>query len=137
MAVDAILNKVNSVDANDLLRQQALNLDLKINGTSNVESWDAGVIQQDGNLFQEALNGAAEKVSPADGIVNSIQGVRDQFLKIQHNLEALAQKGQDFSSADLFQMQYDVMQLSYINEISSKTADKTSQGAQTLFRNQG
>lgn len=123
-----------------LLAQQADSIStLRANeaAASNVEFWDSGVIQQDGQVFQDALNGATEKVTPTDGIVNSIQSVRDQFLKIQHNLESLAQKGQDFSSADLFQMQYDVMQLSYINEISSKTADKTSQGAQTLFRNQG
>jgi hypothetical protein len=78
-----------------------------------------------------------ERVTPTDGVLNSVQSVRDQYMKIQNRIEALAKSGKDFSSTDLMRMQYDVMQLTYINELSSKTADKTSQGAQTLFRNQG
>lgn len=122
--------------------------------SGNAAMIDSGVVPafQEGETFNNLINGNVvfddaagispvnsmrRDVTPGEGIVNSIQSVRDQFLKIQGNLEALTTKGQDFSSADLFQMQYDVMQLSYINEISSKTADKTSQGAQTLFRNQG
>jgi hypothetical protein len=75
--------------------------------------------------------------TPAKGIVNSIQSVRDKFMEIQHNIEGFVNKKEDFSGVDLMKMQYDVMQLAYLNELSSKTADKTSQGAQTLFRNQG
>jgi hypothetical protein len=75
--------------------------------------------------------------TPTKGIANSIQSVRDKFMEIQHNIEVLVSKKEDFSSVDLMKMQYDVMQLSYLNELSSKTADKVSQGAQTLFRNQG
>jgi outer membrane lipoprotein SlyB len=75
--------------------------------------------------------------TPSGGVVRAIQSVRDKFLEIQHRVTVLCSKGTDFSSVDLMRMQYDVMQLAYLNELSSKTADKTSQGLQTLFRNQG
>jgi hypothetical protein len=83
---------------------------------------------------------AAEAVAsktPGDGILNSMQAVRDQFMEIEHCIKSLISRKQDFSTADLMKLQYHVMQLTYINELSSKTADKTSQAAQTLFRNQG
>ena len=38
---------------------------------------------------------------------------------------------------DLFQIQFQLVQLSYMGDVSAKTADKISQGTQTLFRNQG
>lgn len=75
--------------------------------------------------------------TPSKGIINSIQSVRDKFMEIQHNIEILAKKKEDLSSTDLMKMQYNITQLAYLNELSSKAADKTSQGAQTLFRNQG
>ncbi|MDR1435044.1 MAG: EscI/YscI/HrpB family type III secretion system inner rod protein [Puniceicoccales bacterium] len=152
--------KINEL-VGKVLAQQATKLD----GLEKVTMLDEGIVPpfrpKDG-VFQEAMQGNAifsdfgrggvlkvgqknkfavpplsPMQTPGGGVLNTIQSVRDQCLKIQHNVEALAAKKQDFSSADLVQMQYDVMQLSYINELSSKTADKTSQGAQTLFRNQG
>lgn len=104
-----------------------------------VEKLDYGQVTVDGiETFKNALsNGGLEASTPNKGIVDSVQAVRDQFLKIQHHLEGLASKGKDFSSADLLSLQFDVQQLGYITELSVKTADKTSQGAQTLFRNQG
>jgi hypothetical protein len=78
-----------------------------------------------------------QRVTPGDGVLNTVQSVRDQFMKIQNHVETLVNKKQDFSTSDLMALQYEVMQLTYLNELSSKVADKTSQGAQTLFRNQG
>ncbi|MDR0590587.1 MAG: EscI/YscI/HrpB family type III secretion system inner rod protein [Puniceicoccales bacterium] len=75
--------------------------------------------------------------TPGEGVLNSIQEVRDYIRKIENKVESLVSRKQDFAAADLMELQYLVMQLTYINELSSKTADKTSQGAQTLFRNQG
>jgi hypothetical protein len=75
--------------------------------------------------------------TPGDGVLSTIQNLRNKFREIQHSVENLVKSKQDFTTADLMKMQYDVMQLAYLNELSSKTADKTSQGAQTLFRNQG
>jgi hypothetical protein len=78
-----------------------------------------------------------ESRTPGEGILNSIQAVRNEIMEIERTVVGLMSRKQDFSTADLMKMQYHVMQLTYINELSSKTADKASQGAQTLFRNQG
>jgi hypothetical protein len=95
---------------------------------------------QGGGRGRRVLGGAIHRIqsnTPPNGILNAIQGVRDQVDKIMNNIKTLVGKKEDLSAADLMEMQYDVMQLAFINEFASKTADKTSQGAQTLFRNQG
>jgi hypothetical protein len=76
------------------------------------------------------------KTSPGDDILQTVQGVRDQYMQIENNLKSLTSKGSDLSSADLMQLQFEVMQLSYMNELSSKAVDKTNNIAQTLMRNQ-
>ncbi|MDR1907188.1 MAG: EscI/YscI/HrpB family type III secretion system inner rod protein [Puniceicoccales bacterium] len=105
-----------------------------VNG--NVTLSNAGGLQKGGRRRRRLIE-PVQSSTPGEGVLNSIQSVRDKFMEIQHNIENLVAKKDDFSSADLMKMQYDVMQLAYLNELSSKTADKTSQGAQTLFRNQG
>lgn len=43
----------------------------------------------------------------------------------------------NLSTYDLFTIQFEMTKLSFMNDLSSKCADKASQGVQTLFRNQG
>lgn len=143
------MTAIEGIIGNRLAEIAAQTQSTAIPSTQNVA--DNAVLQDGVTQFNEVLlnnvtysdpmktQGTAitSNVTPGEGIVQSIQSVRDKFLEIENNVRMLAQKGTDFSSADLFQMQYDVMQLTYLNELSSKTADKTSQGIQTLFRNQG
>lgn len=100
---------------------------------------DHSTVSIDGiNILRETIEaGRIDPSTPRKGIVDSVQAVRDKFLTIQNNIEALASKGKDFSSADLLLLQKDVQELGYFTELAVKSADKTSQGAQTLFRNQG
>jgi hypothetical protein len=118
-------------------------------GLSEVTMLDEGVLAPFGSAdyFRAMVDGnnrrgrrlitAIHSSTPSDGVLNSIQSVQDKFNEIHHDIKILVEKKEDFSSTDLMKMQYNVMQLTYLNELSSKTADKTSQGAQTLFRNQG
>ena len=100
--------------------------------------------------FQDALNGnvvftdrgdllraAGKDMTPKEAVMNSIQNVQDKFQEIETHLAQMTYKNQDFSSQDLLMIQYDLLQLNYICELSTKTADKSSNAAQTLFRNQG
>ncbi|UPA28771.1 MAG: hypothetical protein LW808_001755 [Verrucomicrobiota bacterium] len=117
----------------------------------NVEFWDANVVPpfKDGQVFNAALQDAnlqnaklgmginPVQSSPTQGILDSIQSVRDVFKGITRRINYLSANGRDPSSKDLLEMQFLVLQLSYVNELSSKVSDKTSQGLQTLFRNQG
>lgn len=77
-------------------------------------------------------------VTPVQGVTNTMQEVRDYVLAIQKRVEVCLQNpGQNMTSKALLELQYLVQQLAFVNEVASKTADKTSQGLQTLFRNQG
>ncbi|MDR0418424.1 MAG: EscI/YscI/HrpB family type III secretion system inner rod protein [Puniceicoccales bacterium] len=80
-----------------------------------------------------------QRVTPGEGVLNMVQNARDAYKEIEKSINKLTidKNGANFSTANLMELQWQVMQLSYINELSSKVADKTSQGAQTLFRNQG
>lgn len=136
--------------------RQAQDLVTKVNavGRTNigsVEFWDAGVVPpfRDGQAFNAALQDANLQnarltmgvrpvaSSPTQGILDSIQSVRDVFKGITKKIDYLSSRGHDPTSKDLLEMQFLVLQLSYVNELSSKVSDKTSQGLQTLFRNQG
>lgn len=61
---------------------------------------------------------------------------RHGFDRIMGNISTIVSKG-NMGMKELLQIQFQLVQLAYMNDISSKTADKLSQGVQTLFRNQG
>lgn len=61
---------------------------------------------------------------------------KNKFESILSDISRRVEKG-NLTTADLFQIQFQLTQLSYVNDLSSKIADKGSQGVQTLFRNQG
>ncbi|MDR0727586.1 MAG: EscI/YscI/HrpB family type III secretion system inner rod protein [Puniceicoccales bacterium] len=99
--------------------------------------------------FQAGLVGASpEAAEPVDGgaqpqqasIYNKMLGPLYEFRKgfdeITNNISGLVNRG-NMRMADLFSVQFQLMQLGYMNDLSAKTADKLSQGVQTLFRNQG
>ena len=67
--------------------------------------------------------------------MDAMQNVRDKFEGIKSEIQAISDK-KDFTQVDLLHLQMSIIQLSYIADLSSKTADKMSQAAQTLFRNQ-
>jgi hypothetical protein len=104
----------------------------------------------DVNQFQEHLNSSgaakvkassAEKSHGAQGtfyekILNPLKEFRANFDKIIGNIGGIVGRG-DLGMKDLMQIQFQLTQLSYMNDLSAKTADKLSQGIQTLFRNQG
>jgi hypothetical protein len=129
-----------------------------VGGGLRVPMFDEGVIppfRAGAGEFQAALNGnvTLSRVgglrrgrghlsvnpvgSPGESIVDSIQSVRKQYETILGKVQEWSKKKEDLSIGDLLDMQFHVMQLAYLNEFSSKVADKSSQGAQTLFRNQG
>ena len=95
----------------------------------------------DGNVvFSDAgdfLRAQQNELTPKQAVTNSIQRIQDQFAEIEAHLTELTNKGQDLATEDLIMLQYDLLQLNYVCEMSTKTADKTSNAAQTLFRNQG
>ncbi|MDR2341214.1 MAG: hypothetical protein LBD72_02720 [Puniceicoccales bacterium] len=91
-------------------------------GTAGAESVDRSAQTQRANVYNMMLNPLYEFRQNFDNIVANIS---DRVM------------GGNISMADLFSTQFELMQLGYMNDLSAKTADKLSQGLQTLFRNQG
>lgn len=141
-----ILNGLNL--ANPALQGQ---IGLSNAGTGTVQGFNFGQASpaetlqfqsqmQDNVIFSDAgdfLRAQKDELTPKQAVTNSIQRIQDQFAEIESHLTELTSKGQDLGTEDLLMMQYDLLQLNYVCEMSTKTADKTSNAAQTLFRNQG
>ncbi|MDR0678671.1 MAG: hypothetical protein LBF24_00225 [Puniceicoccales bacterium] len=61
---------------------------------------------------------------------------RKNFDHAVNDISGIVARG-NISMQDLIHIQFQMTQLSYMNDITAKTADKLSQGTQTLFRNSG
>ncbi|MDR1437689.1 MAG: hypothetical protein LBI69_01355 [Puniceicoccales bacterium] len=71
-----------------------------------------------------------------DKMIAPLAEFREKFEALVANIGQVVSKG-DVSMSELFMVQYQLLQFSYMNDMSAKTADKVSQGIQTLYRNQG
>lgn len=69
-------------------------------------------------------------------LLSPLSQYKDSFERILNDIGCRVSRG-NLTTADLFMIQFQLTQLTYINDLSSKIADKGSQGIQTLFRNQG
>jgi hypothetical protein len=73
-----------------------------------------------------------------DAILRGMERIRDardtQVQKVHALMET--QGAEPINFKDAVQLQFELVQLGLHTEITTKTADKTSQGVQTLFRNQ-
>ncbi len=70
-----------------------------------------------------------------DGIGRMGENYQAQVDKVQARLESTADT--TMSVQDAVKLQFDLMQLNLQQDLASKVSDKTSQGVQTLFKNQG
>jgi ABC-type enterochelin transport system substrate-binding protein len=66
---------------------------------------------------------------------NVVKSVRESMEDLYAYVEKFSNE-KDPSTGSLFEMQYKVMKMSIMMDISSKVGDKGSQAFQTLFRNQ-
>ena len=75
-----------------------------------------------------------------DAILNGLENMKTSHdvrsERIEAQMEKSLAKGKDLSVQDCVKMQYEVMQMGLEQELTGKIADKTSQGVQTLFKNQ-
>ncbi|MDR2030409.1 MAG: EscI/YscI/HrpB family type III secretion system inner rod protein [Puniceicoccales bacterium] len=104
-----------------------------------------GVQMVDVSQFLADFHGAgsrhAAQATDGGGSVYSrmlapLSDFRAGFDRIVGDITNLVGHG-SLSMGDLIQVQFQLTQLAYMNDLSAKTADKASQGVQTLFRNQG
>lgn len=89
--------------------------------------------------FQAAM--APEPVAEipfADSAARSWQMAHDNNQGIIHRIRALSELSAEraLSAPELYELQYEVANLSFQQEVVAKVADKASQAVQTLIKNQ-
>ena len=92
--------------------------------------------------FQAAMGvqetNAVDPIPFADQAAAAWRSAQVNNQGILHRIRALSQLGRMHgpSSADLVELQYEVMNLSFQQEVVTKVADKSSNAIQTLIKNQ-
>ena len=86
--------------------------------------------------FQDAM--AADPVPFADGIRSVWHTAQDNHQGILHRIKALSAMRGDhaLTIAEMSELQYEVANLRFQQEVVAKVADKSSQAIQTLVKNQ-
>lgn len=81
---------------------------------------------------------AGGKPSLGDSILNGIEKLKGNFdVRADRIEQTLVNSGGDMSMEEMMKLQFEVMQMGIEQDITTKMADKTSSGVQTMFRNQG
>lgn len=89
--------------------------------------------------FQAAMGPAPVSEVPfADPVARSWQMAHDNNQGIIHRIRALSELSADraLSAPELYELQYEVANLSFQQDVVAKVADKASQAVQTLIKNQ-
>lgn len=78
------------------------------------------------------------KPSLGDAILNGIEKLKTHHdVRAERIEQTLIDSGGELTMEEMMKLQFEVMQLGIEQDITTKMADKTSTGVQTLFRNQG
>lgn len=89
--------------------------------------------------FQAAMAPApAAEVPFADPVARTWQTAHDNNQGIIHRIRALTELSAEraLSAPELYELQYEVANLSFQQDVVAKVADKASQAVQTLIKNQ-
>jgi type III secretion system YscI/HrpB-like protein len=89
--------------------------------------------------FQAAMSPEPVAEIPfADSAARSWQMAHDNNQGIIHRIRALSELSAEraLSAPELYELQYEVANLSFQQEVVAKVADKASQAVQTLIKNQ-
>lgn len=86
--------------------------------------------------FQDAME--ADPIPFADGLSSVWHVAQDNHQEMLHRIKALSEmRGERaLSIAEMSELQYEVANLSFQQEVVAKVADKSSQAIQTLIKNQ-
>jgi type III secretion system YscI/HrpB-like protein len=84
------------------------------------------------------LNAVDQPRSLGDAILDGLDQMRVRHDVRMENIQdkLLSPEGGELTVQDAMALQFEVMQLGIEHELTTKVADKTSQGVQTMFHNQ-
>ncbi len=102
--------------------------------SSNVQAAQSTTAAQNA----QATAAADQPRSIGDAILDSLDNVRNRHDMHMENIQdkLMSPEGGELTVQDAMALQFEVMQMGMEHELTTKIADKTSQGVQTLFHNQ-
>lgn len=111
-----------------------------LNGQGGVQQIGAAQNSQVNAVQNAQVNGVAnaESRSLGDAILDGLDKVRTQHDMRMENIQEklVAPDGGELTVQDAMSLQFEVMQMGIEHELTTKVADKTSEGVQTLFKQQ-
>ena len=81
---------------------------------------------------------ATDNKSMGDAMLEGLQNLKSSYDKTVNKIETtlIDTDSQELTVQELMKVQMELMQVGLQQDLTTKVADKTSQGIQTLFRNQ-
>lgn len=140
---DPITSKLAEQAANQAAQQQqqtASVTEINVHDQSRFEDALNSSVEQTGATADVTKSAAVEGPDPTlgDAILNGLEKMKTSIdgrsARIENQLANV--NGDDLSVQDCVKLQFEVMQMGLEQELTGKIADKTSQGVQTLFKNQ-
>ena len=120
--------------------EQALNQSGQQNGIQGGSEGGVNNVQQVDQTSQMGNVNGAQQAQPTfgDAILNGIEKLKSGHdVRLERIEQTITESGGDMSVEQMMKLQFEVMQMGIEQDLTSKMADKSSQGVQTLFRNQG
>ena len=143
---DPISNQVAQQAANQASQQSAAQQQqpVEVDADTQAQFEDAlnnnpETQQIDVNATDNVTKVADKDMSIGDAILDGIEKMKSSHDTRSQKIEEQLMPGadqHDMSVQDCVKLQFEVMQISMEQELTGKIADKTSQGVQTLFKNQ-
>lgn len=91
-------------------------------------------IENELSRIENELNTKIDRSRGGD-VLDALQNIKDKFDNLKSQIQSVISK-KDVTQSDLMKMQVLIIEFGYMAELTTKTSDKVSQAAQTLFRNQ-
>jgi hypothetical protein len=109
-----------------------------LNGSQDAATQGVQPIETSFQATQVGEAQAAGKPSLGDSILNGIEKLKTNYdVRADRIEQTLINSNGEMSMEEMMKLQFEVMQMGIEQDITTKMADKTSSGVQTLFRNQG
>ena len=86
----------------------------------------------------ESVQSTDGPVNLGDRILNGVERIHEDHAARRERVQEMvsATQNAEFNFSRAMDLQMEVMQMNLVQDVTTKTADKGSQGVQTLFRNQ-
>lgn len=133
MTSEMIVEAVGKVTAQEAMRDAAA-----VAMNSGVEAANPAAVARFQAAMAVSQPQAVDPIPFASEIAGAWRAARENNQTLVHRIRALTQMSgsSGHSSGELLELQYNVMNLTFQQEVVTKVADKSSSAIQTLIKNQ-